>query len=163
MKLILSRKGFDSGENSGGCASPIFCDGSMFSLPIPDTPDFRITYDDLRHPQADIGELVQDLTHTYAKKFIESTHGAHLDPHINLATYAPNVESAEWRGLLGQARAAQSHLHNQAWAKATCSCSSDSTAPLRGRITVGVTPTSWSDTSCGVGSKSERRSRLLRR
>ena len=113
MKLILSRKGFDSGENSGGCASPIFCDGSMFSLPIPDNSDFWITYDDLRHPQADIGELVQDLTHTYAKKFVKSTHGAHLDPHINLATYAPNVAPEEWRGLLGQARAAQSHLHNQ--------------------------------------------------
>ncbi len=113
MKLILSRKGFDSGENSGGCASPIFCDGSMFSLPIPDNSDFWITYDDLRHPQADIGELVQDLTHTYAKKFVKSTHGAHLDPHINLATYAPSVESAEWRGLLGQAQAAQGHLNKQ--------------------------------------------------
>ena len=113
MKLILSRKGFDSGENSGGCASPIFDDGSMFSLPIPDNPDFGITYDDLRHPKADIGGLVQDLTHTYTKKFIESTHGAHLDPHISLATYAPDVASAEWRGLFGQAGAAQGHLNKQ--------------------------------------------------
>ena len=32
-KLILSRKGFDSG--SGGCPSPIFPDGTVFSLPIP--------------------------------------------------------------------------------------------------------------------------------
>ncbi len=39
-KLILSRKGFDSA--SGGCPSPIFPDGTMFSLPIPslwDGPD----------------------------------------------------------------------------------------------------------------------------
>ncbi|MBA3801209.1 MAG: hypothetical protein H0X18_19410 [Geodermatophilaceae bacterium] len=34
MKLILSRKGFDSA--AGGCPSPILEDGSMLSLPIPD-------------------------------------------------------------------------------------------------------------------------------
>ena len=33
MRLILSRKGFDSAN--GGCPSPIFPDGSMLSLPIP--------------------------------------------------------------------------------------------------------------------------------
>ncbi len=32
-RLILSHKGFDS--RSGGCPSPIFPDGTMFSLPIP--------------------------------------------------------------------------------------------------------------------------------
>ena len=34
MKLVLSRKGFDS--SSGGVPSPIFADGTMLSLPIPD-------------------------------------------------------------------------------------------------------------------------------
>ena len=33
MKLILSRKGFDS--QSGGCPSPIFPNGTLYSLPIP--------------------------------------------------------------------------------------------------------------------------------
>lgn len=33
MKIIMSRKGFDSGY--GGVASPIFSDRSMVSLPIP--------------------------------------------------------------------------------------------------------------------------------
>ena len=32
-KLILSRKGFDT--QAGGKPSPVFPDGSMFSLPIP--------------------------------------------------------------------------------------------------------------------------------
>ena len=32
MKVILSRKGFDT--KSGGFASPIFPDGSCFSIPI---------------------------------------------------------------------------------------------------------------------------------
>ena len=33
MKVILSRKGFDS--SNGGIVSPIFEDGSMISVPIP--------------------------------------------------------------------------------------------------------------------------------
>ena len=35
MRLVLSRKGFDSSQASGGCASPILQDGQMLSLPIP--------------------------------------------------------------------------------------------------------------------------------
>ena len=35
MKLILSRKGFDSGAKSGRGPSPIFPDDTLFSLPIP--------------------------------------------------------------------------------------------------------------------------------
>ncbi len=34
MKIILSRKGFDS--SAGGVPSPIFPDGGLLSLPIPD-------------------------------------------------------------------------------------------------------------------------------
>lgn len=33
MRIILSRKGFDS--EYGGCASPILPDGKMISMPIP--------------------------------------------------------------------------------------------------------------------------------
>ena len=33
MKVILSRKGFDS--SNGGCPSPILPDGTLLSLPIP--------------------------------------------------------------------------------------------------------------------------------
>nr|WP_275450862.1 hypothetical protein [Pseudomonas syringae] len=34
MRIILSRKGFDSA--AGGCQGPILPDGRLFSLPIPD-------------------------------------------------------------------------------------------------------------------------------
>ena len=34
MKIILSRKGF--GASYGGKLSPIFPDGTLYSLPIPD-------------------------------------------------------------------------------------------------------------------------------
>jgi len=36
MKVILSRKGFD--KINGGYLSPIFPDGKMISIPIPDDP-----------------------------------------------------------------------------------------------------------------------------
>ncbi len=38
VKLILSRKGFDS--SSGGVPSPIFSDGRMLSLPIPEQDEW---------------------------------------------------------------------------------------------------------------------------
>lgn len=101
MKLILSRKGFDSGENSGGCASPIFHDGAMFSLPIPDSGRPRLTYGDLRHPQADIGELAQNLT----RGRINANHPVHMSPDLNPPDGCPR--------LFDQVKAAVGHLNNQ--------------------------------------------------
>jgi len=50
-KIILSRKGFDSAN--GGMASPIFPDGRLISLPIPEDPkkkteDFSVKYSDIQ-------------------------------------------------------------------------------------------------------------------
>lgn len=47
MKIILSRKGFDSAN--GGIVSPIFNNGTMLSLPIPskDHKKDKIKYSDL--------------------------------------------------------------------------------------------------------------------
>ena len=47
MKLILSRKGFDS--SAGGIASPILPDGRMISLPIPSSGD-DFTFADINVP-----------------------------------------------------------------------------------------------------------------
>ena len=55
MKLILSRKGFDS--SSGGYPSPIFPDDTLCSLPIPDCYS-KIKYSDIRHGDTNIGEVV---------------------------------------------------------------------------------------------------------
>jgi hypothetical protein len=102
MKLILSRKGFDS--SSGGAPSPIFPDGTMISLPIPDKSS-TIAYKDIAgNACAPIGELVQDL----AK--LPATHFAHLDPDLS-AHSIPRAEG--WRPLFGQEGAAESHLENQ--------------------------------------------------
>ena len=103
MKLILSRKGFDS--QSGGCPSPIFPNGTLYSLPIPDS-DSKITYGELQHDDINIGEMVEDLTDNN----IRASCGAHLDPDINYAAYP---RQAGWRPLFGQSKGHQTHLSNQ--------------------------------------------------
>ena len=103
MKLILSRKGFDS--QSGGCPSPIFPNGTLYSLPIPHDQS-EVTYGDLWHGDTNIGEMVADLT---CNRIGSKVH-AHLDPDINHVAY-PRQEG--WQPLFGQSGAAQGHLDNQ--------------------------------------------------
>ncbi len=104
MRLILSRKGFDS--QSGGCPSPIFPNSTLYSLPIPYDPS-EITYADLWHGDTNIGEVVEGLT----GKCVKRDRDAHLDPDINPVAYR---RQAGWQPLFGQSGAAQGHLENQA-------------------------------------------------
>ena len=104
MKLILSRKGFDTG--SGGCPSPIFPDGTMFSLPIPECHGPGITYGKLRHAserlgETNVGEVVEGLT----AGRIRANHHAHMSPDLN----PPNA----WPRLFDQVKAAKGHLNKQ--------------------------------------------------
>lgn len=103
MKVILSRKGFDS--SYGGVASPIFPDSTLLSLPIPDEKG-TVTYGELCWEQHGIGELVTVLTRG---RFTQQSR-AHLDPDLypHSCPRLPN-----WRPLFGQDGAAQSHLTNQ--------------------------------------------------
>lgn len=104
MKIILSRKGFDS---SAGCfPSPIFPDGSMLSLPIP-WQGGGITYNELNWRGSSIYELLTSLVN----RPISENREAHLDPHLSTEIYDPGKKN--WRGLFGQVDAAQSHLRNQ--------------------------------------------------
>jgi hypothetical protein len=103
MRLILSRKGFDSA--SGGCPSPIFPDGSMLALPIPDTSS-TIRYDALSWNGRNLGELVERLTRGRQRR----GSFAHLDPDLR-AGLMPREPG--WRAALGQEGASQSHLRNQ--------------------------------------------------
>ena len=104
MKLILSRKGFDSGKESGGCPSPIFPDDAMFSLPIPDDGGARPTYEDLCCTQADIGKLVHDLTARRSDP-INAAWPVHMSPDLNPPSGCPK--------LFDQVDAAEGHLNNQ--------------------------------------------------
>ena len=110
-KLILSRKGFDSTWDkdwfgSGGCPSPIFRDGTLCSLPIPDREVGIVEYRDLCADGRNIGKIVNDLT----KDKIPSCNLAHLDPDINPHVY-PRQEG--WRPLFGQSGIAQRHLRTR--------------------------------------------------
>ena len=100
MRIILSRKGFDS--SSGGCPSPVV-DGRPYSLPIPAKGPSPTRYADL-----EVGRFVTDLTRG---KLTPSTY-CHLDPDLDIQA-RPRTNSHGWRGSLGQESAAQSHLSNQ--------------------------------------------------
>lgn len=101
MKLILSRKGFDSAH--GGCPSPILDGQLLCPLPIPDagapTPYGEISS---FHGSA-IAQIVEDLTDGRVGR----GDGAHLDPDLRRDATA---RAAGWRPIFGQAGAAQSHL-----------------------------------------------------
>jgi len=103
MRIILSRKGFDS--SAGGCPSPVFPDGSLLALPIPDARS-SIPYSAIHWRGLNAGALARDLT---GNPDLEH-HGAHLDPDLIRESYP---RAAGWRPLLGQTGAAQSHLRNQ--------------------------------------------------
>ncbi|WP_454193091.1 Nmad3 family putative nucleotide modification protein [Paenibacillus sp. Marseille-Q7038] len=106
MKVILSRKGFDS--SAGKYPSPHLIDSRrLISFPIPEDEKVNtsVRYSDLR----------VDQNHTYLglmeqlgiKKYSNGTF-VHLDPDINATVIERN--HPEWRGVFGQSSAAQSHL-----------------------------------------------------
>lgn len=103
MKIILSRKGFDS--SAGGVASPLFPDGTLLSLPIPDQ-NGTVPYGDLCLGEHRLGDLVEALT----QGRIDRQTRAHLDPDLYPTICA---RPPGWRPLFGQDGAAQSHLVNQ--------------------------------------------------
>ena len=104
MKIILSRKGFDS--TAGGCASPIFCerDGAILSLPIP-TADAPTKYQHIQFANESIGFLVEGLTAGQHR----ASESAHLDPDLRRESID---RLPGWRPSFGQNSSAQSHLSN---------------------------------------------------
>ena len=101
MRIILSRKGFDS--SFGGCPSPIL-EGCPISLPIPTKQPTTTTFADLRDP---IPQMVAALT----RGRLTPEHPCHLDPDIETSALPERLSG--WRGALGQVAAARAHLANQ--------------------------------------------------
>ena len=87
MKLIFSRKGFDS--SAGGFPSPII-NGKPISLPIP------YSRSGVSYQHINLGKMVEDLT---AGKLVARDF-CHNDPDLEM-------------GAFGQVNSAQSHLQNQ--------------------------------------------------
>ncbi|MFC4860424.1 hypothetical protein SA496_25960 [Pseudomonas sp. JS3066] len=103
MRIILSRKGFDS--SAGGFPSPILPDGRLCSLPIPDELS-PVRYGDIAYEGINLGDLIGQLGvgHSWDHK------GAHLDPDLRLDAL-PRVDG--WKPMLGQSGSAQGHLRNE--------------------------------------------------
>lgn len=100
MKLILSRKAFDSG--SGKVPNPILDDGAMLPMPIPDK-NSRIRYQDITIAGHNLGEVAPGLT----KERVRAEHFAHLDPDLIDSAYP---REPGWRPTFGQVGSAQSVL-----------------------------------------------------
>lgn len=102
MKIIFSRKGFDSGY--GKIPSPILEDGMLLSLPIPSLEDSD-TMESLDAQGFDLGSLLHDLSG--GKHSIKTR--IHHDPELlNHRGHQQN-----WRPVLGQTGAAHGHLAKQ--------------------------------------------------
>ncbi|MCC6864965.1 MAG: hypothetical protein IT280_02265 [Ignavibacteria bacterium] len=104
MKLILSRKGFDSSH--GGQPSPILPDGTLLSFPIPSKED-KVKYTELFYNDTSYFELITQLNN---KTKIKSKYTCHLDPDIR----RENLKRLPgWKPLFGQQGGALSHLFSQ--------------------------------------------------
>jgi hypothetical protein len=108
MKISLSRKGVDSGTNSGRMASPILPCGCLCSIPIP-TGNAGVRYSDIRFGKRTILELRRGLTSD------NSDGNAHLDPDLRRESLAHRHK--DWRASFGQSGAAAGHLVNQGFGR----------------------------------------------
>ncbi len=103
MRIILSRKGFDS--QYGGGPSPILPDGQMFSIPIPH-PAGPKTYNDIDSPIGNLGSVLRQLK----PKAASPQNKTHLDPDL----YPQSLpRHSNWNNCFGQYGTAQQHLANQ--------------------------------------------------
>ncbi|GMO49097.1 MAG: hypothetical protein Pg6C_11750 [Treponemataceae bacterium] len=93
MKIILSRKGFDSGH--GGQASPILPDGKLLSLPIPSPHGEKTMYAGLQCNGKTYFDIIHELNPNTKRTEIGTCHA---DPDM-------------CRGLFGQHDSSQGHLH----------------------------------------------------
>lgn len=126
MKIILSRKGFDSAN--GGYASPILQDRRLISLPIPSKrPQDSMRYSDLKINglKSEINnyyDLMTELGHKndkgipqikYNQKWVDLTEQTmcHLDPDIRKEVL--DDREKDWMAIFGQCDNAQSHLANK--------------------------------------------------
>ena len=101
MRIILSRKGFDS--SNGGKPSPILPNGTMLSMPIPSVEDADC-YDELVYN----GQSYSEILHQLNPK--GNFHNCHIDPDIRDNNRINPIQ--EWKPAFGQIGAAQSVLAN---------------------------------------------------
>ena len=89
MKIILSRKGFDS--VNGGIVSPIMEDGTLISFPIPSKD--KDTFDDLIYCDQSYWKILTDLNY-------KGERNCHVDPDLSMDRRKNPIEG--WRPIFGQ-------------------------------------------------------------
>ena len=99
MKVILSRKGFDT--SNGGIVSPIFEDGTMISFPIPSHD--ADTYSDLQYRGIPYTEILTDLKY-------KGGSFCHVDPDLDQERRVAKIDG--WEPAFGQIGASASYLKN---------------------------------------------------
>lgn len=104
MKVILSRKGFDSAN--GGIMSPIFEDGTMLSFPIPSkgAEKDNIRYDELVCNGICLKELLDELGYL-------GSEFCHLDPDLEKDRRRSQIQ--KWMPAFGQNNQSASYLKNR--------------------------------------------------
>ena len=113
MKIILSRKGFDS--TTGEIASPIMEDGSLLSLPIPVTKkqaeggEEGITYEELMFGQQNLSTIIDELSNGN----FDADQQAHLDPDLDKERLANREDEKNWKPVFGQQGTAQGYLEKR--------------------------------------------------
>ena len=100
MKVILSRKGFDS--SNGGIVSPIMEDGTMLSLPIPSDDQDR--FEDLVYGDHSYAQILRDLNYKEDPRY----PNCHVDP--DLSTDRRKTKIADWCPIFGQVSSSAIYL-----------------------------------------------------
>ena len=102
MKVILSRKGFDS--SCGGQASPILPDGTLLSLPIPSNDVHK--YSELSWGCLSYLDIIKQLKH---KTTLNERSHCHLDPDLRATTL---LRTDRWKPAFGQTGSSLTELRD---------------------------------------------------
>ena len=100
MKVILSRKGFDSAN--GGIVSPIMEDGTLLSFPIPSKDED--VYDDLIYGNHPYSKILSDLKYKEDSK----RPNCHVDPDLSIDRRKKAIEG--WCPVFGQESSSAAYL-----------------------------------------------------
>ena len=104
MRIILSRKGFDSGN--GGQPSPILPDGTLLSMPIPSDEDLDNTFSSIIWNGMSYYEIIRSLN---PRSKINNDSHCHLDPDLRESVRSRMVG---WKPAFGQMSSALTLLRN---------------------------------------------------
>ena len=104
MKVIFSRKGFDTSYGKG--SSPILPNNDMLSFPIPVTEKEKGT--NINKLQINNCSYSKAFKQLYPKR---ESYISHFDPDLNVLTKKNRHEN--WKGIFGQIGAASTHLQNE--------------------------------------------------